>query len=68
MLEKLATRDTLTNLLNIRKFREILTAEIESLNRCMDDCKDMFLSVMMIDADHLSTIMIHSGIGLVMRL
>lgn len=52
MLEKLATRDTLTNLLNIRKFRELLTGEIELKSKLCDTCQDQFLSLMMIDADH----------------
>lgn len=52
MLEKLATRDTLTNLLNIRKFREILTSKIDTYNKQGNREPGKFLSVMMIDADH----------------
>ncbi len=52
MLEKLATRDTLTNLLNIRKFREILTMEIDLILSKPDTKNDRYLSLMMIDADH----------------
>lgn len=58
MLEKLATRDTLTNLMNIRRFREVLTEEIDGLSvrrkkgnkRKIKDIDS--LSVIMIDADH----------------
>lgn len=52
ILEQLATRDVLTNLLNIRKFREILTSQIENYNSREDRDNGKFLSVMMIDADH----------------
>ncbi len=52
MLEKLATHDTLTDLLNIRKFREILTQKITTYNSQGEDPSDKYLSVMMIDADH----------------
>ena len=52
VLEQLATRDVLTNLLNIRKFREILTSQIEIYNSKEDRDNGKYLSVMMIDADH----------------
>ncbi len=52
ILERLATRDVLTDLLNIRKFREILTSQIEIYNSKKNHNNGKYLSVMMIDADH----------------
>ena len=52
MLEKLATTDTLTNLLNIRKFREILKYEIDKINRSKTGLKMETFVIVMIDADH----------------
>ncbi len=52
MLEKLATTDTLTSLVNIRKFREILTIEIERATRQKTDSHVETFAVIMVDADH----------------
>ena len=52
MLERLATTDTLTNLINIRKFREILKIEIERCNRQRENANIETFAVIMVDADH----------------
>jgi len=52
MLERLATTDTMTNLLNIRRFREILKAEIEKSSRMENDPDYDTFVVVMFDADH----------------
>ena len=51
MLELLATTDTLTNLMNIRKFREALKLEIERCSRQKENSVDTF-ALVMVDADH----------------
>ncbi|MBR6199696.1 MAG: diguanylate cyclase [Spirochaetales bacterium] len=52
MLEKLATTDTLTSLVNIRRFKEILAIEIERMTRERKDDSSQTFAVIMCDADH----------------
>jgi len=52
MLERLATTDTLTNLMNIRRFREVLRLEIERISRQKEDWNVETFSLIMVDADH----------------
>ncbi len=52
MLERLATTDTLTNLMNIRRFREVLKLEIERIARHKEDWVIETFALVMIDADH----------------
>jgi len=52
MLEKLATTDTLTNLMNIRKFRDVLRYEIEQSNKLKDCKRHETFVLIMLDADH----------------
>ncbi len=52
MLERLATTDTMTNLLNIRRFREMLKSEIEKSSRMESDPDYETFVLVMFDADH----------------
>lgn len=52
MLEKLATTDTLTNLINIRKFRDVLRFEIEQANKLGNTGRYETFVLVMLDADH----------------
>ncbi|OHD14577.1 MAG: hypothetical protein A2086_08030 [Spirochaetes bacterium GWD1_27_9] len=52
MLERLATTDTLTNLMNIRRFREVLKFEIEKANKLKNDEDYETFVLVMLDADH----------------
>lgn len=52
MLEKLATTDTLTSLVNIRRFKEILAIEIERMTREKKEDSPQTFAVIMCDADH----------------
>jgi len=52
MLEKLATTDTLTNLMNIRKIRDVLKYEIEQANKLKSCKKNETFVLVMLDADH----------------
>jgi diguanylate cyclase (GGDEF)-like protein len=48
----LATTDTLTSLVNIRRFKEILAIEIERMTRERKDDSSQTFAVIMCDADH----------------